>query len=607
MLCGAFLSVLNQTLVVPALPAIMLETGVSATTAQWLVSGFTLVNAIVIAISAFLMDRFPTKKLFIAIFVLFLAGSLLAAWGYNFGVLLAGRVLQAVCAGVMLPFSTTILLLVFPYEKRGSAMGMMSLIIMFAPAIGPVVSGVLTDNVGWRFMFLIMAALAVVVIVSAAVSMKNFGRTKDVSLDKLSITLSSAGLFLLLYAFSVIGHAETLPMAVVMIAGAAVALTLFARRQLKSDRPFLRIRVLANKRFRVGTIITMIIMVSLTAATITIPIYVQTVRGLSATLSGTVMMPGALVGALCGYFAGRLYDRFGARAVSVTGVALVAAGSAAMMLFDFDTSAAFITVSYAVRSAGLMLANTPINIWSLSELDDEVLHHGNAVSSTLRQTAATLGTAGMISAMTLSATWFASRGEAESQLVGILTTYFLSLLVAMTALIMVLVYVKKPLRRPSTSVKSYELDAVMLSDPYTASCDETLEQVVEKFIKFKTRGLPVVDREQHVVGFISDGDVLKLMSKHNVLFEAEAYSLVLPDEEGFFAKGKNLLGKNVMDIASKHVITASRDTPLFEVCRIFIEKGMNKLPVTQDDVLVGTISRGDIMRTLMKRLPIGGG
>jgi MFS family permease len=128
----------------------MSELGISATMAQYFVTGFTLVNAIIIACSAFLMDRFPTRKLFMEVFGLFFAGSMLAAWGVNFGILLAGRVLQAICAGVMMPLSMTILLLLSPREKRESAMGMYSLVIMVASAIGPVLSGILTDGGAFR-------------------------------------------------------------------------------------------------------------------------------------------------------------------------------------------------------------------------------------------------------------------------------------------------------------------------------------------------------------------------------------------------------------------------------------------------------------------------
>jgi EmrB/QacA subfamily drug resistance transporter len=583
----------------------MIETRVDATTVQWLVSGFTLVNAIVIAISAFLTDRFSTRKLFVSIFVLFFAGSLLAAWGLNFAMLLAGRILQAICAGVMLPLSMTILLLLFSHEKRGAAMGLYNLVIMFAPAIGPVVSGILTDRIGWHVMFLIMAGLAVAVILLALLSMKNFGETKPVSLDKRSVLLSSFGLFALLYGFSLLGHAATIPAAAALIAAGAVTLFAFARRQLKQDTPFLRIRVLANKRFATGTIILMLLQASLMAAGITLPIYIQTVRGLSATVSGLVMMPGAILGAVFGYFAGRLHDRFGARHIAIAGVLLVTLGSVGMALFDLRTTVSFMIASFAIRSVGLMLANTPMTIWSIGALPDDILHHGNALSSTLRQIASTLSTAIMVSAMSLVSALCADWGALQSQLMGIRATYWLSVAIGLAALVMTVVVVRGG-RYPASNAEgaAFELDAAMKIDPYTVSRDDSLERTVKKFLEFRTSGLPIVDDEKRIVGFISDGDVLRYLEKQDLRLDAESYSAVFPDTESLTAKAKKLLRMNAMEIASKHIISVPRDMPLIEVCRLISERRLNKLPVTQDGVLIGTISRGDIMRALMMRLPL---
>jgi CBS domain-containing protein len=211
----------------------------------------------------------------------------------------------------------------------------------------------------------------------------------------------------------------------------------------------------------------------------------------------------------------------------------------------------------------------------------------------------------MISVMSLFASFLAERGKAESLLSGILTTYWLSLAIAVAALIMTVVCVKKSGRKSAAKASTDELEAAMMSEPYTVSYKDTLDRVMMKFIDYRTRGLPVVDSENHIMGFVSDGDVLRHMSKHDVLFESDSYTLVLPDDEGFSAKARHLLSKNVMEIASKHVISVTRDTSLVEVCRLFSEKGLNKLLVTQDDVLVGTISRGDIIRMLMMRLPLG--
>lgn len=439
---GAFVSTLNQTLVNPALPSIMSELSVNATIAQYLVSGFTLVNAIVIAISAFLTDKFSTRKLFLSVFGLFLIGSLLAAWGGNFTILLVGRILQAICAGVMMPLSMTILLLIFSPEKRGSAMGMYSFVIMFAPAVGPFISGLLTDTVGWHYMFLIMAVLAAIVMIIAALKLENFGETKAVTLDKPSVVLSSVGLMVLLYGFSALDNSATLITAAIAIVIGLIFLAVFSVRQLKLEKPFLELRVLSDKQFRTGAILLMLISASLTAVAVTLPIYIQTIRGMSATVSGTVMMPGAIMGAVAGYFAGNLHDKFGARWLAMIGVLSVALGSVGMALFGFETSIAFMIVTCCIRSTGLMLANTPINIWSIGNLPDDILHHGNAVQSTLRQVGSTLGVAIMVSTMAIVTLLSGGEDNVNAQLKGINAAYWLAAGIAFVCLIMVFARVR---------------------------------------------------------------------------------------------------------------------------------------------------------------------
>jgi EmrB/QacA subfamily drug resistance transporter len=537
----------------------------------------------------------------------FIAGSLLAGWGVDFTMLLCGRILQAICVGVMLPMSMTVLLLNSPREKRGSAMGLYSFIIMFAPAIGPVISGVLTDRVGWRVMFIMMAVLAAAIILIAAAIMKNTGETKPVSLDKLSVTLSSAGLFCILYSFSMLGAAEISPVVIIaLIASGGLMLFFFARRQFKLDQPFLHIMVLKNKRFAVGIVVSMLILASLAASGIILPIYIQTLRGFSATMTGAVMMPGALAGAVCGYFAGRLHDRFGARYVAIVGVLLVTLGSVGMALFDFRTPLSFMTASYGALIIGLMLANTPINAWAISALHDDILHHGNAVSSTLRQVSSSLTIAIMVSVMSsVSAFYSSGMNEPSAQMMGVRATYLLSAAIGLAAFIIVIIKVRGgKISVPAAEGASFEIDIAMKFEPYTVASGDTLEQAISKFIEFRTSGLPVVDAENRIVGFISDGDVLRHMTKHDVRFVTESYSMLLPDEENFLEKAKALLGMNIMEVASKRVISVPRHTSLLDMCNYFFEHKLNKLPVTQDGVLVGTISRGDVMRVLMKQLPL---
>jgi CBS domain-containing protein len=284
----------------------------------------------------------------------------------------------------------------------------------------------------------------------------------------------------------------------------------------------------------------------------------------------------------------------------------VALGSAGMAMFDFRTPLSFMTVSYGALIIGLMLANTPINAWSISSLHDDILHHGNAVSSTLRQVSASLMIAIMVSVMSyVSEIYSPDMDGPAAQMMGVRATYLISAAIGIAALIIVIIKVKKgPVSVPAAEGASFEIDVAMKFDPYTVSSGDTLEQVISTFIEYRTSGLPVVDEDKRVVGFISDGDVLRHMTRHDVSFVTESYSILLPDTENFIEKAETLRRMNIMEIASKRVISVPRHTPLLDVCNQFFEHKLNKLPVTQDGVLVGTISRGDIMRVLMKQLPL---
>ncbi len=190
-MAGAFIAILNQTLMITAIPPIMNEMGITANSAQWLTTIFMLVNGIMIPISAFLIDRFTTRQLFITAMSLFAFGTLFCALAPNFPLLLTGRVIQSMGAGVMLPLMQTVFLMIFPINKRGAVMGLVGLVISFAPAIGPSLSGWVTEHYSWRVLFYIILPIAIIDIIIAAVVMKNVTEVKKPRVDVISIILSS--------------------------------------------------------------------------------------------------------------------------------------------------------------------------------------------------------------------------------------------------------------------------------------------------------------------------------------------------------------------------------------------------------------------------------
>lgn len=311
LLIGTFVVVLNQTLLSPALASIMRDLSIDAPTVQWVMSIYSLVEAVVIPLSAFLIGRFSTRQLFITGLIIFTAGSLLCAFSPGFIFLLLGRVCQAIAAGVFMPMIFTVLLLIFPREKRGSAMGLVSLVIGFAPAVGPTLSGVLVDSIGWRMLFVVITVVGVLLVLSAVKFLENYGDFERTSFDKLSVLLSTVGLVCLLYGLSTFSSTTNPAMTAGFIVVGLVVIAIFVRRQLKLENPLLKVTVLKTRNYRIAIIVAIINFGVLIGLGTILPLYLQTLRGFSALETGLTLLPGALIGAFVGYFAGRLFDRWG--------------------------------------------------------------------------------------------------------------------------------------------------------------------------------------------------------------------------------------------------------------------------------------------------------
>ena len=191
----------------------------------------------------------------------------------------------------------TVLMLTFPIEKRGSAMGVFGLVIAFAPAVGPTVAGIIIDTADWHIMFLAVTVLSLAVVVLSVFLMESRPSASkgDSALDPLSLTLSTLGFGLLLFGFSTVSSSGMLVVSLAAVALGAAGVVWFFIRQLHLETPMLQVRVLFNRRFLIGTIIGMLVQGALLSLPVLMPIYVQSLMGYSATVSGLLLMPGAII------------------------------------------------------------------------------------------------------------------------------------------------------------------------------------------------------------------------------------------------------------------------------------------------------------------------
>lgn len=611
MIFGTFIAVLNQTLVTPALPSIMIETSVDASTAQWLTTGFTLVNAIMIPITAFLIDRFSMRNLFLVAMAIFTAGSAIAGWGPNFPTILAGRLVQAAGEGVMMPLVMTELMLMFPVEKRGTAMGLYGLVIGFAPALGPTAAGLIIDNATWHDLFFTVAGLGVVILVFSAVVLEHGqGARKDATLDVLSVITSTLGFGGLLYGLSVIGGSGVSAAALVGVIVGVVALAVFFTRQLKMDEPMLQVRVLANRKFLISTIISMVVQGALMAAGILVPIYLQSLRGISATTSGLVLLPGAIVMALMGLVAGRLFDKRGPRMLSLIGTGVLTLTTFCFALLGDSTPVSWICVLYTVRLFSLSLVNMPIGTWGMNALDNSLMNHGTSVSNTFRQVAGSLGTAIIVSVSTAVTNSSTGMDPVHAGIHGTNMAFVVAGFMCLAAFILTLVFVKdKPGEAASadpTGERRSILESIMRRDVYSLPANATVLDALHLFVDKGISAAPLVDENGHALGFVSDGDVMRFLSKRTatvvdpIVMMSQTISKT-KEGEGFNEVLDALVKLPAKEIGTKGIIGVDIHADLPEVCRVLGENHLKKVAVLDEGQVVGVINRSDIVQCAMAR------
>lgn len=404
LLSGAFITILNQTLLGTALPPIMNDLNLSESTAQWLQSIFMLVNGIMIPVTAFLIDKFTTRKLFLTAMGLFTLGTLICAIAPSFSVLMSGRVLQASGAGIMMPLMQTILFLSFPIHRRGTAMGLFGLIIAFAPAIGPSLSGFLVDQFPWRSVFIVVLPIAVIDVIAAYFLLRNVTEQKNPKLDLMSIILSTLGFGGILFGFSVAGDTGWLSYQVLLpVIGGGMILYFFITRQLDLKEPLLEFRVFQNKTFSMATALGMVVFAAMIGTNVILPLYMQNMVGFTALQSGLVLLPGAIIMGFSNPITGYLFDRYGGKWLARAGMLVLAVTTFGFVDLSADTSFAYLATMHALRMISISMVMMPMTTLALNQLPDDLISHGTAVNNTFRQVAGAIGTAILVTVMSTAA------------------------------------------------------------------------------------------------------------------------------------------------------------------------------------------------------------
>lgn len=404
LLTGAFVALLSNTLLNIALPSIMKEFNIeNPSTVQWLTTGYMLVNGVLIPSTAFLIQRFSVRHLFLTAISLFTLGTMLGGFAPSFPILLTGRMVQASGAAIMMPLLMNVMLTSFPVEKRGGAMGMFGLVMIFAPAIGPTLSGYIIEHYVWNMLFHIIWPIAIVVLILAFFKLKDKKEKIAINLDVFSIVLSSIGFGGILYGFSAAGNTSkggwsNSEVYITLIIG-VIALLLFIFRQFRLKQPMLDFRVYKYPMFALSSLISVSVNMAMFSAMLLMPIYLQTIRGISPMDSGLLMLPGAIVMGIMSPITGKLFDKFGPKILSLIGLTITVVTSYLFSQLSLDTSYNTLILMYTFRMFGMSMVMMPIMTNGLNQLPMRYTPHGTAMNSTLNQVSGAIGTALLVTVM----------------------------------------------------------------------------------------------------------------------------------------------------------------------------------------------------------------
>lgn len=495
-------------------------------------------------------------------------------------------------------------------------MGIVSLVIGFAPAVGPSLSGLLVESIGWRSLFVLVTALAVLIVILSVIFLKSYGEFEPTSFDKPSVVLCSLGLLCLLYGLATITSSTNIAIPVALIVVGAIFLTFFVRRQLKLDVPLLKVDVLKSHKYAIVVTLVAMLQAALVGTGVLLPIYLQNLLGVSALQTGLIMLPGAVLGAIMGFFAGRLFDKLGVRRVAIPGALVAAIGGCGLVGFGLDSPIPYVIVVYTCLGVGMQALVTPLNTWGINTLDNRVIQHANALQNTLNQVGASLGTAILVSLSATSTFLFPEMPALDQAMAGDRIAFAFTALIMVAILVVIVAVVRDTksekkasttidaLRMPTKADDHIAVDLAMNKQPYFVHSTDSVREVAQILAANKTSGVPIVDENMKVVGFISDGDIMKYIGRSDgALVDATLMLYRATDDESFAQRVTDLLDLNVMRIATKGAISVESGSELDEACRLLAEKRIKKAPVVDENgTLIGSLSRSDVIRSTMANL-----
>ena len=426
---ATFIVILNETIMINAIPRLMADFAVTERAAQWLSTAFMLTMAAVIPTTGWFLQRVTTRTAYATAMAVFCLGTAIAALAPTFEVLLLARVVQAGGTAVMMPLLMTTLLTVVAESDRGRVMGNVTLAISVAPALGPSVSGVILQLGSWRWIFALVLPIAALITWRGLAALENVGEQRPGAIDWFSVVAAALGFGGLVFGLSRFGAEGVLEPLLIVLAG-LVSIGVFIARQRQLQRaesvPLMDLRVLRVRTFALSLALMSVAFMAMLGSMILLPLYLQNVRLLSPLETGLLVMPGGLAMGLLGPTVGRTFDRFGARVLVIPGSVGIVASLSVFTQVSADMPYWQILAGHVVLMVSLAAVFTPVFTVGLGSLPMELYSYGSSMLGTLQQVAAAFGTALVITVMSTRAVALEESGlEPTEALIGGMRLAFL--------------------------------------------------------------------------------------------------------------------------------------------------------------------------------------
>ena len=383
LLLSTFVSLASQTMMVTALPVIQHDLHVSLNAAQWLTTGYTLIIGIVTPLSSNMYDKFTNRHVFLGIIGTFIVGTLLGCFATNFFTLLLARLIQACASGMLMSFQMTTMISIYPIEKRGSILGLSSLVISAGPAIGPTLAGFILQVLPWRWLFILVLPFMVLAWIGGYFKLANFSQPRDIKIDYLSVLISLIGSGLTLGSLTAFQVNAWVGLAMLIVGLAVIAV--FVKRQLHLTNPMLKVQIFKYSSFRLMTIVGIFAFMVLLGTEQLMPIFTENVTHTGSFVSGLILLPGAICNAIAASIVGRIYDEYGPKWLIITGGVIMLLSSIPLVTISWGSSLWVLTIAYAVRMIGNACVFSPALSEAFSQLSRAENSHGTALNNTLRQ------------------------------------------------------------------------------------------------------------------------------------------------------------------------------------------------------------------------------